>query len=140
MKWLPGKGRSRSIDLILGLDFPVGRAKAEPNVFSPFQHPPASQPPAARSESPEEEVRRTVAMVKDWALQLRTKKVSGLSCIAKSMGVSVPRVSQLMVLSRLTDPELDHALEQLKRVSVRAVMGWARKSRSISWVRKETSG
>lgn len=76
--------------------------------------------------SPTEEVRRTVAMVRGWAHQLRTRQVAGLAGIAKAAGISVPRVSQLLVLDRLTTIEVEAILNRLKRVSVRAMIHAAR--------------
>jgi hypothetical protein len=98
--------QSRSIDLILGVALPAGRSKASPSIFSPFCHPEVGGgTPAA--VAPREQILATVAKVQQWARQLRLGYVCGLSAIAVGDGVSVARVSQLMVLERLAPEQID---------------------------------
>lgn len=100
----------------------MGRSKSEPAIFTPFQYPSLAQPVGVPAPSPTEEVRRQVAKVRGWAHQLRAHEVSGLGAIAKAEGISVARVSQLLVLDRLTAIEIEDVLKRLKRVSVRAMI------------------
>lgn len=65
-------------------------------------------------------------MVRGWAHKLRNRQVSGFAAIAQAEGISVPRVSQLMVLERLSPEEVESIMTRLKRVSVRAVIQTAR--------------
>jgi hypothetical protein len=65
--------------------------------------------------------------VRGWARQLRDHEVQGLSTIANKEGISVARVSQLLVLDRLPRAEVEPLLRSMKRISVRAAIRAERK-------------
>jgi hypothetical protein len=123
------RGRGRSIDLIVGVAFPSGRAKMPPSIFSPFQHPECEGGTNATAR-PKEQILRTIAKVRQWARGLRTGAVSSFSAIAKNEGISIPRVSQLMVLDQLTAAQVETCLSRSMRLSIRALIQYARSCRS----------
>ncbi len=69
----------------------------------------------------------TVTKVRAWAKQLQTGAASGLRTIAEAEGISIARVSQLMVLERLTPLQIYVLLKHTKRVSLRALIREARR-------------
>lgn len=72
-------------------------------------------------------MRLTILKVRRWARQLREHQVPSLSTIANKEGISVARVSQLLALDRLPDADVEPLLRSMKRISVRAAIGAARK-------------
>jgi hypothetical protein len=118
--------QGRTIDLIIGIALPVGRSVAKPSIFVPFQYPISAAPTGSPHPSPIEKVRPIIAKVRLWAQHLRAHEVASLGAIAKAEGISVARVSQLLVLDRLSPTDVEAIIKRLKRISVRALIGAAR--------------
>ena len=113
--------QGRSIDLIILVSLPVGRSSIKPSILAPFYWPnaPLPRPSAA---SPAEQIRVAVAKVRRWAKALESGDASSLAAVAKREGVSTARVSQLLILNRITDEQLEPHLKRLKRVSLRGLI------------------
>ena len=79
---------------------PVGRSVAQPAILFPFQYPEMIKPKISSVGSPTVAVQNVITKVRGWAKALRTGEVTGLSVIARGEGISVARVSQLLVLDR----------------------------------------
>jgi hypothetical protein len=73
-----------------------------------------------------EKVRPIIAKLRLWAQQLRAHEVASLGAIAKAEGISVAWVSQLLVLDRLSQTDVEAIIKRLRRISVRALIGAAR--------------
>ena len=72
--------------------------------------------------SPAEQIRAAVAKVRCWAQALDSGEVSSLAAVAKREGISTARISQMLILRRTTDEQLEAFLKRLKRVSLRALI------------------
>jgi len=118
------RGRGRSIDLIIGVALPAGRSKAPPSIFSPFRHPHLSVQTNTGADR-RNQVLATVAKVRNWSRQLSSGRAT-FADIAAGEGVSVARVSQLMVLDRLRGDEVDAFLTRSTRPSLRGLISFAR--------------
>ena len=72
--------------------------------------------------SPADQIRVAVAKVRRWAQALESGESSSLAAVAKREGFSTARISQMLILRRTTDEELEKLLMRLKRVSLRALI------------------
>jgi hypothetical protein len=57
--------------------------------------------------SPAKQIRVAVSKVRRWAQALDSGELSGLAVVAKREEVSTARISQMLVLKRLSDEQLD---------------------------------
>lgn len=76
---------------------------------------------------PRDQILATVAKVREWARHLRSGDLVGFSAVAAAEGVSVARVSQLMVLNQLTAEQIDAFFQRPTRPSVRSLILEARR-------------
>ena len=124
----PRLSRGRTVDLIVGVALPVGRSKSPAMIFSPFCHPPRSNQESVVVLSPREKVHGAVARAREWLRQLNSGEMRSLSAIAAAEGISVARVSQLLVLGRVPPVQISAELAGIKRLSIRSLVGAVRKA------------
>lgn len=100
------------------MSLPVGRSSSKPAILAPFCWPeaPLPRPPIV---SPAEQIRAAVAKVRRWAQALEAGEVSSLAAVAKREGISTARISQMLILKKLSAEQLEVFLKQMKRVSLR---------------------
>ena len=71
-------------------------------------------------------IKATLLKVGKWARQLRAGTMTSFADVAEAEGISVARVSQLMVLSRLAPDRIHDFLNRSPRPSLRALIAVAR--------------
>jgi hypothetical protein len=103
------------------VSLPVGRSSIKAAILAPFRWPEVLQP-RVPTVSAADQIRVAVAKIRLWALALESGEASGLAAVAKREGVSTARISQMLVLKRLTDDQLEVLLKRLKRVSLRGLI------------------
>lgn len=64
---------------------------------------------------------------REWLRQLNSGEMPSLSAIAAAERISVARVSQLLVLGRVSHAQISAELVGIKRLSIRSLVGAVRK-------------